>query len=160
MSSLINTDLTQAILDKLSPYGALPAMPTADSIVTLKLLREIDPSMTPIWDNVLDQEMKHLRAATLFLMQNKTIRDALGGFTLDNIRKVSQLMKDRADEKFGDLMLKPSAEQFAIAMAQGDTIRMDLEGGDNPWAAPDDPVNARINSVKNMITAASQPFGT
>ena len=76
-------------------HGADPAVPTADTLISLKLLSEADPA----YKKMMKEELKFLTAARSLLRADTYLRIKMGGDNLSASMRLANVLKARSETK-------------------------------------------------------------
>ena len=87
---------TQNIGYNLSLFGDMPAVPDENTLLSLKMLKEVNREA---FEGLAQEQTRFLTAALALLKQDHFLRIKLGGAGLQQAMILAQILKKRAEEK-------------------------------------------------------------
>ena len=101
----------------LSLFGDLPAVPDANTLLSLKMLKEANE---PAFRGLAQEQTRFLSAALALLKQDHFLRVKLGGSGLSQAMVLSQILKKRAEERHLQNRLDHHADAIQKGFREGE----------------------------------------
>ena len=101
----------------LSLFGDMPAVPDANTLLSLKMLRETNEAA---FQGLAQEQTRFLSAAIALLKQDHFLRTKLGGAGLQQAMVLSQILKKRAEEKHLQMRLDHHADAIQRGFREGE----------------------------------------
>ena len=108
---------TQNVGYNLSLFGDMPAVPDANTLLSLKMLKEANE---PAFRGLAAEQTRFLSAALALLKQDHFLRVKLGGAGLQQAMVLSQILKKRAEEKHLQNRLDHHADAIQKGFREGE----------------------------------------
>ena len=142
---------TQNVGYNLSLFGDMPAVPDANTLLSLKMLKEANE---PAFRGLAQEQTRFLSAALGLLKQDHFLRVKLGGAGLQQAMVLSQILKKRAEEKHLQNRLDHHADAIQKGFREGEL--------GNSLPVVEEPVLAYQNDDGNLLygNAFAQGDGT
>ena len=107
---------TQNVGYNLSLFGDMPAVPDANTLLSLKMLKEVNEAA---FQGLAQEQTRFLSAALALLKQDHFLRVKLGGAGLQQAMVLSQILKKRAEEKHLQNRLDHHADAIQKGFREG-----------------------------------------
>ena len=108
---------TQNVGFNLSLFGDMPAVPDANTLLSLKMLKEANEDA---FRGLAQEQTRFLSAALALLKQDHFLRVKLGGAGLQQAMVLAQILKKRAEEKHLQNRLDHHADAIQKGFREGE----------------------------------------